>query len=132
LPPLIDADKYEALCVQPETVRLNGVCALDLIKYLVETVHKLSEGITQRKSDNTVQDLVDIQPKQTKLQPQGSSSSCTGLKRNKEVTASCNVASQQKSIPSYVDVVNSATQPCILPSQLIEVSAVLLTTGLSH
>jgi hypothetical protein len=36
MPPLIDTDKYEALCVQPETVSLNGVRAHDLIKYFVD------------------------------------------------------------------------------------------------
>jgi hypothetical protein len=32
LPPISDPDKYEAPSVQLETVRLNGVCAIDLIK----------------------------------------------------------------------------------------------------
>jgi hypothetical protein len=120
LHPLIDADKYEALCVQLEIVRLNGICELDMIKSLVDTIDELCKDVTQLKSDNTalktqikdLQDLVDIQPKQPKLQPQGSSSSLPGLQCNKEVRTSCNVASQQKSTPGYADVVNSARQPC--------------------
>lgn len=53
-----------------------------------------------------LQDLVHIQLKQPKFQPQGSSSTRPGLQCNKEVTASCNVTSQQKSTPGYDDVVN--------------------------
>jgi hypothetical protein len=49
----IDADKYEALCVQQKIVRLNGVYALDLIKSLVGTVEELGEYVIQRKGDNT-------------------------------------------------------------------------------
>jgi hypothetical protein len=48
--------------VQVETVRLNGTCALDLIQSLIAAVNKLSDDVTQLKSDNAaskiqVQDL---------------------------------------------------------------------------
>lgn len=39
--PVIDADKYEALCVQLKIFRLNGVYALDFIKSVVGTVDEL-------------------------------------------------------------------------------------------
>jgi hypothetical protein len=39
LSPVFDSDIYEALSVQLETVRLSGVCAIDLTKYLLATVH---------------------------------------------------------------------------------------------
>jgi hypothetical protein len=48
----IDADKYEALCVQLKIFRLDGVYALDLIKSLVGTVDELGEYVIQLKSDN--------------------------------------------------------------------------------
>jgi hypothetical protein len=51
-PPVIDSDKYEALSVQLETVRLNGVCAIDLIKSLIDTVKNLSDNVAQLKRDN--------------------------------------------------------------------------------
>ena len=38
LPPVFDTDKVEALSVQVETVRHNGVCTMDLIKSLVGTL----------------------------------------------------------------------------------------------
>jgi hypothetical protein len=37
LPPVFDTDKYEALSVQLETGRLNGVCTIDLIKTRLDT-----------------------------------------------------------------------------------------------
>jgi hypothetical protein len=43
LPPVMDTDRYEALCVQLETVRLNGACALDLKQSLIAEVNKLSD-----------------------------------------------------------------------------------------
>jgi hypothetical protein len=49
----MDTDKYEALCVQLEMVHLNGACALDLIQSLIAAVNKLSDNVTQLKSDNT-------------------------------------------------------------------------------
>jgi hypothetical protein len=52
LPPVFDTDKFEALSVQLETVRLNGVCTIDLLKTLMDTVHKLSEVVAILKSDN--------------------------------------------------------------------------------
>jgi hypothetical protein len=49
LPPISDSDKYEAPSVQLETVCLNGVCAIDLIKSLIDTVNKLSDDVAQLK-----------------------------------------------------------------------------------
>jgi hypothetical protein len=54
LPPVIDTDKYEALCVQLETVRLNSVCAINLITSPTDTVNKLSDDVSQLKSDNSL------------------------------------------------------------------------------
>jgi hypothetical protein len=45
LPPVMDTDKV--LCLQRETVRLNGTCALDLIQSLIAAVNKLSDDVTQ-------------------------------------------------------------------------------------
>jgi hypothetical protein len=82
LPPVMDTNRYEALCVQLETVRLSGACALDLIQSLIAAVHKLSDDVSQLKSDNTalkiqVQDLQGLMADHIKFprqQPQGSSS----------------------------------------------------------
>jgi hypothetical protein len=52
LPPVFDTDKFEALSVQLETVRLNGVCTITLIKTLLDTIHELSEDVDLLKSDN--------------------------------------------------------------------------------
>jgi hypothetical protein len=49
LPPVSDSDKYEALRVQLDTVRLSGVCAIDLIRSLIDTVKKLSDDVAQLK-----------------------------------------------------------------------------------
>jgi hypothetical protein len=51
LPPIYDGDKYEAQLVQLETIRLNGLNAIDLLKSLLGLVNKLSEDVTQLKSD---------------------------------------------------------------------------------
>jgi hypothetical protein len=53
LPPIFDGDKYEAQLVQLETIRLNGQCAVDLLKLLFDLVHKLNEDVTHLKNDNT-------------------------------------------------------------------------------
>jgi hypothetical protein len=82
IPPVMDTDKYEALCVQLETVHLNGVCALDLIQSLIAAVNKLSDDVTQMKSDNAalkiqgqnLQGLMADQIKISRQKPQGSSS----------------------------------------------------------
>jgi hypothetical protein len=52
LPPVFDSNKYEALRVWLETVRLSGVCIIDLIKALLDTVHKLSEDVAVIQSDS--------------------------------------------------------------------------------
>jgi hypothetical protein len=52
LPPVYSGDKYEALSSQLETVCLNGVCTINVIETLLNTVHKLSEDVTVLKSDN--------------------------------------------------------------------------------
>jgi hypothetical protein len=53
LPPIFDGDKYEAQLVQLETIRLNEQCAVDLLKLLLDLVHKLNEDVTHLKNDNT-------------------------------------------------------------------------------
>jgi hypothetical protein len=119
LPPVIDSDKYEALCVQLETVRLNGACALDLIQALIAAVNKLSDDVTQLISDNAalknqVQDLQGLMAEQVKFpgqQPQGSSSARPAI--HNKVMELRNVAPQQNSTRSYAEVVNFATQPRI-------------------
>jgi hypothetical protein len=52
LPPVFFTDKYEALSVQQETDRLNGVYTFDLKKTLLDTIHKLSEDVALLKSYN--------------------------------------------------------------------------------
>jgi hypothetical protein len=41
IPPVFESDEFEELSVQVETVRLNKVCTMDLIKLLIEMVTKL-------------------------------------------------------------------------------------------
>jgi hypothetical protein len=53
LPPIFEGDKYEAQLVQLETIRLNGQCAVDLLKSLLDLVHKLNEDVMHLKNDNT-------------------------------------------------------------------------------
>jgi uncharacterized membrane protein YjjP (DUF1212 family) len=47
LPLVFDGDKYEV-----QIVRLNGLHTVNLIKYLLDLVNKLSEDVTHLKSDN--------------------------------------------------------------------------------
>jgi hypothetical protein len=104
LPPVFDSDKYEALSVQMETVRLNGVCTIDLIKTLLDTVHKLSEDVALLKSDsaslksqiNKLYEKVD--------QPLGSSSSRVGLQAETEIADSTKVAPRRNPARSYAAV----------------------------
>jgi hypothetical protein len=70
--PVMDTDKYETMCVQLETVLLNGACALGLIQSLIAAVNKLSDDVTQLKSDNAalkiqVQDLQGLMADQIKI-----------------------------------------------------------------
>jgi hypothetical protein len=112
-----DCDKYKALSVRLETVRLNGVCITDLIKSLVDAVNKLSEDVTQLKSDNVsliselknLEDSVSVRPLQVVQQPQGSSSSTAGPLTNNEVPEPAKAASQLKPTSSYAEASNSGT-----------------------
>jgi hypothetical protein len=52
LPPVFGSDKDEALIVHLETVHLNGVFTIDLIKSLMDTIHKLSVYVVHLKSGN--------------------------------------------------------------------------------
>jgi phosphotransferase system IIB component len=52
LPPVFESDKFEALSVQVETVRLNGVCTMYLIKSLADMVSKLCGELDHLKNDN--------------------------------------------------------------------------------
>jgi hypothetical protein len=96
--------------VQLETVRLNGACALDLVQSLIAAVNKLSDDVTQLKSDNAdlkiqVQDLQGLMADQIKIsrqQLQGSSSLRPAL--HKEAVDSRKVAPQQISSRSYAEV----------------------------
>jgi hypothetical protein len=45
LPPTFDGDKYEAQIVQLETIRLNGLNSVELLKSLLGLVNKLSEDV---------------------------------------------------------------------------------------
>jgi hypothetical protein len=51
LSPIFDGDKYEVQIVQLETIRLNGLNSVEMLKSLLGLVNKLSE-VTQLKSDN--------------------------------------------------------------------------------
>jgi hypothetical protein len=51
LPPGFDSDKYKALRVQLDTVRLTGVYTVDLVNILLDTVHKVGEDISLLESD---------------------------------------------------------------------------------
>jgi hypothetical protein len=50
LPPISDGDKNEAQIVQLETIRLNALNAVELLKSLSGLVNKLSEYDTHLKS----------------------------------------------------------------------------------
>jgi hypothetical protein len=84
---------------------------------LVDEVKKLSEDVTQLKSDNAslisqlknLQDSVNVCPPQLCQQPQGSSSSAAGPQTNNEVTEPAKAASQLKPTSSYAEAVNSGT-----------------------
>jgi hypothetical protein len=73
LPPISDGDKYETQIVQLETIHLNGLCAVDLLKSLLGLVNRFSEDVTQLKSGNvslkvqlnTIQKSVDIKSRIT-------------------------------------------------------------------
>jgi hypothetical protein len=51
LPPLKDNDSFS---VQPETVRLNGVCTKNMIENLTEMVLKLPEEFGHLRKDNEI------------------------------------------------------------------------------
>jgi hypothetical protein len=51
--PVLDGDKYEVQIAQLEAIHLNGQCTADLLKSLLDLVHKLNEDITYLKNDNS-------------------------------------------------------------------------------
>jgi hypothetical protein len=72
LPPVFKSDKYEALSVQLERIRLNEVCTVDLIKTLLNTVHKLTEDVALLRSDSVLLKSQINKLRDTFDQPQGS------------------------------------------------------------
>jgi hypothetical protein len=102
LPPGIDADEYEVLCVQLDTVRPNSVCAIDLIKSLIDAVNKLSDDVTQVKSDNlalknqiqVLQDSAYDHSRPPRQQPHGSLYQRPASKPQKQAVNLCNGAAR--------------------------------------
>jgi hypothetical protein len=54
LPSTFNSDKHEALSIHIETVHLNGICTVGLIKPPVEAINKLNEDVTQIKRRNAL------------------------------------------------------------------------------
>jgi hypothetical protein len=52
MPPVFNSDKREVLSIQQETVRLRGVCTIDLIQLLLDPAHELGEDVALLKSDS--------------------------------------------------------------------------------
>jgi hypothetical protein len=100
LPPGIDTD--EVLCVQLETVRPISVCAIDLIKSLIDAVNKLNDDVTQVKSDNlalknqiqVLQDSAYDHSRPPRQQPHGSLYQRPASKPQKQAVNLCNVAAR--------------------------------------
>jgi hypothetical protein len=64
LPPFFESDKSEALSLHVETLRLNGVCTMDLITSMVDMGSKLYGEVDHLKNDdvclrNQLKDLQD-------------------------------------------------------------------------
>jgi hypothetical protein len=101
-------DKFEALSVQLETVRLNGVCTIDLIKTLLDTVHKISEDVAILKSDNASLKTQISQLNSKVDKPQGSLSSSSGFRSRTEIAESPKAANHRNPARSYAAVADSA------------------------
>jgi hypothetical protein len=84
LPPkrISDGDKYEAQIVQHETIRLNEQCAVELLKSLLDLVHKRNEDVTHLKNNssslklqlNELKEPMKIQPRNVDYSSAGSMS----------------------------------------------------------
>jgi hypothetical protein len=85
LSPIFDSNKYEALSVHLETVSLNGICTIGLIKSMLNTVHKLSEDVAVLKSGNALLKSKINELHEKVFQPQGSLSSRVSLQADKEI-----------------------------------------------
>jgi hypothetical protein len=101
---VFDNDKYEALSFQIATVSLNGVCAIDLMKSMLNTVHKLSEDVAVLKSNN-----ISLKSQINKLhkkvcQPQGSLSSRVGLQADKKIADPSKAAPRRNPSRNYAAV----------------------------
>jgi hypothetical protein len=117
LPPVFDSDKFEALSVQVETVRLNGVCAMDLMKSLINMVTHLSGEVEHLKNDNVSLKL-QLKNLQDAIQDVniGHQSQATQVLTHKEI-AERSVPSQ--SVTSYRDMVlrkQNTLQTCAVSS----------------
>jgi hypothetical protein len=85
LPPVFDSDKYGAFSIHLETVRLNEVCTIDLIKVLLDTVYKLGEDVALRKSDSAALKSQINKLYEKAGQPQGTLPYIVGLQAEKEI-----------------------------------------------
>jgi hypothetical protein len=106
---VFDSDMYEAPSVQLETVRLNGVCTVDLTKTLLDTVHKLSEQVAVLNSDNA-----SLKSQINKLhenvgEPQGPLSTRVGLQADKEIADPSETAPRRNLDKSYAAVAVSGS-----------------------
>jgi hypothetical protein len=117
LPPVFDTDKFEALSVQLETVYLNGVCTIDLLKTLLDTVHKLSEDVAILKSDNASLKNQISQLNCKVHRPQGSKSSSVGFRADTVTADSAKAAHHRNPARSYAAVAVSGSAHIVTPLQ---------------
>ena len=103
IPPVFESDKFEALSVQVETVRLNGVCTLYLIESLTDMVTKLCGEVDHLKNDNAYlkQQLKNLQDA-FQASNVGHQSQPTQVFSNKEIVER---SVPPQSVSSYRDIV---------------------------
>jgi hypothetical protein len=96
--------------VQHETVRLNGVCATDLIESLIDTVNKLSNDVAQIKSDKSAPKIQLEGLQNSRQQPQGllsprpAANSTNSASSGTSATAACNDIPTQEATSSKSEV----------------------------
>jgi hypothetical protein len=115
LPPVFHSDKHETLSVRLETVCLNVVCTIDLIKTLLDAVH---EDVTVLKRDKALLKSEINKLHENICQPRGSLFSRVGLQADKEFADPSREAALRHPARSYAAVAVSGSAHTALPSKV--------------
>jgi hypothetical protein len=132
LPPVFDTDKYEGLYRPTADSTCQWGCTVNLIKTLLDAVHKLREDVALPESDNA-----SLKSQLNKLheevgQPQRSLSSRSGLQAGKEIADPSKAVPPRNPARIYAAVAISGPAHIASPSKEFAARGISLDAASAH